>query len=280
MTEFHKPASLRHALELLAADHDARPLSGGQTLVPMMNLGIVQPTAIISLKAIQELQTIDHRPDGSVRIGAGVSHARIAAHVGWIGGQRLLADAAHQIAHPAVRQWGTLGGACAHGDPAADWPSVLCAIDAVIELSSVDGLRHLAAEEFFVDFLSTAIAPGELVTAVVIPAVAGEARYRKFSRVDGDYATVSVAAVVHQENDYCQGLRVALGSVSNRPVRSRELERELIGNSLSPKLFNELARALTHLSSPMSDVRASADYKRGILPGLIIQTLLECTRPC
>lgn len=280
MTEFHRPASLRHALELLASDHDARPLLGGQTLVPMMNLGIVQPTAIVSLNAIRELRTIDHQPDGSVRIGAGVTHASIAAHAGWRAGQRLMARAANQIAHPAVRKWGTLGGACAHGDPAADWPGVLCAVDAVVELSSVDGQRNLPAEEFFVDFLSTAIAPGELVTAVVIPALAGEARYRKFSRVDGDYATVSVSAVVHQEGDRCLGVRVALGSVDRRPVRSRELESWLIGQSLSPGTFDEFARALTDISRPMSDVRGSSEYKKEILPGLIVQTLLECTRPC
>jgi carbon-monoxide dehydrogenase medium subunit len=280
MTMFYKPKTLDSALEYLSADEEARPLSGGQTLVPMMNLGLLRPQAVVSLNAIDELGHIERLTDGWIRIGATVSHRRIAQYGGFVNGQRLMSDTAIQIAHPAVRNAGTIGGACAHGDPAADWPVTLCAADALIEIASLTGRRTTLAQEFFVDFLTTALQPAELVTAVLIPPLNGIARYRKFGRVDGDYATVSVAAIVESHAGRCNAVQVALGSVSSRPVRSPSLERELTGQPLNQHTTGSFARALASLASPMSDVRGSADYKQQILPGLISQTLLECTEPC
>ena len=280
MTIFHKPKTLHSALEYLTADEEARPLSGGQTLVPMMNLGLLRPQAVVSLNAIDDLKHIERKSDGWVRIGATVSHRRVAQFSDFTDGQRLLSEAAIQIAHPAVRNAGTIGGACAHGDPAADWPAALCAADAVIEVASRTGLRTIPAQEFFIDFLTTALEPAELVTAILIPPLPGKARYRKFGRVDGDYATVSVAAIVQSKSGQCQAVRVALGSVASHPVRSRALEATLTGRALNQESANRFARELAALASPMSDVRGSADYKQRILPGIICQTLLECVEPC
>ena len=276
---FHKPAMVEAALALLAADPEARPLSGGQTLVPMMNLDLFRPSAIVSLNGIAELAGITTDATGAVRIGARASHAVLAASTLFKAGQSLIPLTAAQIAHPAVRQAGTIGGACAHGDPAADWPVALCAAGASIEIAGATGRRLVPAVDFFQHFLTTALEPGELVTAIIVPALPGRAIYRKFNRVDGDYATVSVAAIVELQGGVCRFARLAAGSVGPRPVRATAVEAALVGRPLDKAAADAAAAQLAALASPMSDVRGSAAYKQRILPRLISQTLLECAAP-
>jgi len=279
MVGFHKPRTLAEALALLAADAEARPVSGGQTLVPMMNLDLFRPSAIVSLNAVDELCGIAADAAGTVRIGARATHAELAASTVFAAGQRLIPRAAAQIAHPAVRHAGTIGGSCAHGDPAADWPVALCAAGASIEIASPGGRRLVAAVDFFRQFLTTALEPGELVTAIIVPPLPGNGVYRKFSRVDGDYATVSVAAVIEVSAGICRFAQVAAGSVGPRPVRNAAAEAALVDRPLDEAAAQKAAVLLAAGASPMSDVRGSAAYKQRILPGLIAATLLECARP-
>lgn len=276
---FHKPATVEAALALLAADPEARPLSGGQTLVPMMNLDLFRPSAIVSLNGIAELAGITTEVTGAVRIGARASHASLAASTVFKAGQSLIPLTAAQIAHPAVRQAGTIGGSCAHGDPAADWPVALCAAGASIEIAGATGRRLVPAVDFFQQFLTTVLEPGELVTAIIVSALPGRAVYRKFNRVDGDYATVSVAAIVELQGVVCRFARVAAGSVGPRPVRATAVEAALVGRPLDKAAADAAAAQLAALASPMSDVRGSAAYKQRIMPRLISQTLLECAAP-
>ena len=139
----YRPATLAQALALLRDNPDARPLGGGQTLVPMLTLGYAQVSAIIALADIAELHGITRLTDGSVRIGAMTTHAEIAACTTFVGGQSLLSHTAGQIADPAIRSFGTIGGACAHGDTVADWPPSLVAADARVVVAGPGGNREM-----------------------------------------------------------------------------------------------------------------------------------------
>lgn len=271
---FHRPNSLDDVLALLAGDEDARPLAGGQTLVPMLNLDLLAPTAIVSLRDIAELHGIDRRADGSVRIGAMESHARIGASTAFAGGQAIIPHAAGQIASPAIRNFGTIGGACAHGDPASDWPSALVAVDARIEIAGPAGRRDVAAADFFVDFLTTALEPGELVTGVVVPPLRGRGIHHRFSRVDSDYATAIVACAADIAPDgTCRFVRLAIGACGPQPARVDAAEALLTGRLLDPALVAEAGRMLAAAIEPLDDVRGSAAYRRRILPGLVARAL-------
>ena len=274
--EFHQPTSLDAALALLAADPEAMLLAGGATLVAMMNADLVAPSAVVSLRAVPELRTIEAAPDGGgLRIGAMLSHAALATEARLAGGNAVVRDAAAQIAHPAVRNIGTLGGAVAHGDPSSDLPAALVAANAVIETAGPAGKREIAAEEFFEDYLTTALQTGEMVAAVRLPAQAEGAtgHYEKFARVHGDYATLSVALVLAMAGGECSFARVALGAAGATPVRLAEAEACLIGSALDTDAVEAAAAKLVEASDPIDDVRGSAEYRQMLVPRLLARAL-------
>ena len=268
MTEprFHAPERLDEAIRLLAADEDARPLAGGQTLVAMLNAELLSPSQLVSLHRIAALRGIEKRADGAMRIGAMTTPASLARSEALRGVHRLFADAAGRIAHEAIRNRGTLGGAVAHADPSADYPPVLVALDAVIEAVGPAGKREIAAVDFFQGFLTTALEPGELIAAIILPPGSGQARthYEKFARVEGDFATVSVAVALAGN-----GARVALGGVGPVPVRLTEAEASLNQGRLSDEAIAAAGVLLVAASDPIDDVRGSADYRRLIIPRLV-----------
>lgn len=228
--DFVSPATLDEAFRALDAE-DARCLAGGQSLVAMMNLGLVAPSRLVSLRKIVSLRGIQDR-DG-LRIGAMTTHEEIAAL-----GDHLLGKVARVIAYPAIRAWGTIGGSVAHADPAADYPVALLALNATIEVQSAKGTRRIAAGEFFRGLFETALAKGEIVTAIHVPPQKGSCAYEKLSLVAGDFAILSVAVA---------GSRIAVGGYG--PV---------------PMLLEEAMK-----TEPMGDQRASAKYRKKVLPRLV-----------
>ena len=237
--EYVAPATLEEAYRALELD-DARCLAGGQSLVAMMNLGLVSPARLVSLRRIEALRGVEIHRDGSLRIGAMTTHAELAALEHPSPAARLLAQAARVVAYPAVRAWGTIGGSVAHADPAADYPVVLLAAQAAIEVGSARGTRRVPAGEFFRGLFETALGRCEIVTAIHLPAgPSGQAcRYEKLSLVAGDFAILSVAAI---------GDEVAVGGYAAKPLRVNEIGK----------------------TEPMSDHRASAAYRRRVLPELV-----------
>lgn len=182
MTAYHQPDSLEAALAMLARMPDASCLAGGQSLVAGMNTGLVRPSALIDLNRIEALRGIAVDVDGAVVIGAMTTHDAVARETGLPGALALLAEAAGHIAHPAIRVRGTIGGSICHADPAADYPTVLVALDAVIEIAHAEARRTVPARRFFTGFLATDLRPGELVTRIRFPAFAGAATYEKLCR--------------------------------------------------------------------------------------------------
>ena len=272
---YHQPDSLDRALTLLADTEGARCIAGGQTLVAMLNARLVEPPALVSLGRIAELGRIGRTAAGALRIGATVTHEAVADSENIGRDFPLIAQAARAIAHPPIRSFGTIGGAVAHGDPNADYPAALVASDAAIEIASRAGRRSVPAGEFFQDYLATALEPGDIVVAVVIPEPPPGARglYLKFARVDGDYATLSVAAILAQRNGACEHIAVALGAAGPVPVRDRAAEAKLQGKRLSAAAIAEFGAALAARCDPVDDVRGSSAYRRGLVPGLVARAL-------
>lgn len=277
--EYFAPTELDEALQLLAIG-DARPLAGGQSLVAMMNLELAAPPRLVSLRRIATLRGIHPLPDGSTRIGAMTTHAQLAAWQSTTVGARLLAMAAHEVAYPAVRNFGTLGGAIAHADPAADYPAALVAADASIALTSMNGTREVGAQAFFQGVFATAARPGELVTAVVVPAGPANAgaHYEKLSLVSGDFAIASVAAIVAAHDERCSVARVAIGACGPRPVRVPAAEEAFENALITDDALAQLGARLAAACEPGDDQRASASYRRRIIPELVRRAVLGAMR--
>jgi carbon-monoxide dehydrogenase medium subunit len=269
--KLHRPETLADAVRLLAAEDGTMCLGGGATLVAMLNADLLAPPALVSLKRVAGLADVSLETDGAVRIGAMASHATVARSGVFSDGQRIVPDAASRIGHPAVRNMGTIGGAICHADPAADYPPALVAAGAEIELAGTAGARRVTAEDFFLGYYETARAPGEVAVAVRVPrAPAGTvAVFEKFARVEGDFATVSVALVLGMANDACTYARIALGGCGPRPVRVAAAEERLVGSRLAGADVGAAGAALCDAADPVDDVRGSAAYRLKLIPRLL-----------
>ena len=274
--KYIEPASLSEALEILSADDEARCLAGGATLVAMLNADLVEPSTLIGLRRIDELAGIAASGD-HIRIGAMTTHTQIAADDRLRGNAAVVRDAAGQIAHPAVRNMGTIGGAVCHADPNADFPGALVAADAVLEAAGPSGARQIPAGEFFLDYLETSLEEDEILSAVLVPVEPAGARGRhlKFSRTHGDYATISVSLVLAVDGGACSYARVAVGSAGPAPIHLDEVDSLLTGSALSQEVIQQAGRKLMEAADPVDDVRGSAEYRRMIIPGLLQRAVDE-----
>ena len=274
--KYIEPASLAEALEILSEDDEARCLAGGATLVAMLNADLVEPSTLIGLRRIDELAGITLTGD-YIRIGAMTTHAQIAGDDRLTGNAAVVRDAARQIAHPAIRNMGTIGGAVCHADPNADFPGALVAANAVLEAAGQSGSRQIPIDDFFQDYLETSLEEDEILCAVLVPVDPADAggRHLKFSRTHGDYATVSISLVLVMNNGACSYARVAVGSAGPAPVHLAEADAILAGSDLSAETVEQAGRKLMEAADPVDDVRGSAEYRRMIIPGLLQRAVDE-----
>ncbi len=266
--EYHAPKSLEEALRLLGRHGDeAKLLAGGHSLLPLMKLRLAAPRYVIDLGRIRGLRYL-REDDGRIAIGAMATHSDILESPLLREKCSLLPKTAHEIGDVQVRNRGTLGGSLAHADPAADYPAAILALDAEIVVLSTGGTRTIPAREFFVDMLTTALAPGEILTEVrvpVLPPKTGTA-YLKLHQPASGFAIVGAAA--------CLGLgpagaieTVALGitGVAPKAYRAVEVEKALTGKRPSEKLLSDAARrAVPPDAEPLSDLHASAEYRKAM----------------
>ncbi|MDW7982855.1 MAG: xanthine dehydrogenase family protein subunit M [Thermomicrobium sp.] len=265
---YSRPTSLDEALAILAAAPDeAKPLAGGQSLIPMLNMRLARPSLLVDLNGLSELQGIELR-DGTLVVRAMTRQrtversALVAQHV------PLLAEAIRWVGHLPIRTRGTVGGSIAHADPAAELPGVLLALDGVVQLTSGRGQRVVRADDFFVDLLTTTAEPDELVTEVhfpLLPARSGTA-WLEVARRHGDYALVGVGAVVTLEADLEQisEVRLSFIGVGGRPVRARSAEAALRGQPVRAETWRAAAAAVRQELDPVGDIHASAQYRRSV----------------
>jgi aerobic carbon-monoxide dehydrogenase medium subunit len=274
--------TLDEAVELLADDDlDAAILGGGQSLIPMMNAGLAAPKALIDITRAAGARSWERR-EGSVKIGPAVRHRDIEdgriAHDAEV---PLLRPAARLIAHQAVRNRGTFAGSIAHADPAAEWPAVAVALDALIELRSVSGERSVPAAEFFLGPMTTDRALDELVVSVTIPLFPERtgAAVRELTYRSGDYAVVGVMAQLSRGGDeQITDARIALLGVGPTPVRAREAERFVLEGGSSA--FEEAGYAAVSSADPIDDATASADYRRKMIPVFVRRALAGALADC
>ena len=263
--EYHRPTSLQEALGLLAdAGPDARPLAGGQSLIPAMNFRLAQPAVLIDLNRIEELSLLERTADG-LQLGAMVRQSVAEKSSVVAEAAPLLAETLPWIAHPQIRNRGTIGGSLAHADPAAELPVIATALEARFRARSLDKERWIAAEDFFLGLFSTALAPGELLVSVEIPTPAGRfgSSFTEFARRHGDYALAGAAAVIQLDaRARCRICRLVLLNVADTPVSATEAASVLEGETLGRELLTEAAHVAARRIEPIGDVHASPAYRR------------------
>jgi carbon-monoxide dehydrogenase medium subunit len=257
---YHRPTTLDEAIGLLSNGGETRPLAGGHSLLPMMKLRLATPDALVDLGRIPGLDGIERDGD-SVRIGALATHASVASSDVVREACPVLAETAAVIGDRQVRNRGTIGGSVAHADPGADYPTVLTALGATIVAHGAGGEREIAADDFFRGIFETALDAGELVTAVVVPAIRGAA-YAKHAHPASGYAVVGAAAVLSVEGGACTSVRVAIGGAMPGPVRAGGVEQALTGSAPSTDgIASAAERVAESLPSPTGDTYASGEYR-------------------
>lgn len=253
---YYRPTSVAEATRRLRQDEGAVPLSGGQSLVPLLNMRLARPTTVVDLGAIPGLDgiTIDSR---GLTLGAAVTHSRLESYQ-WPAGYGAWPEAIARIGYQAIRHRGTLGGSLAHADPAAELPSLGVAFDASIELASPTGSRSVVADDFFVGYYSTARSRDELVVSVTLPHVAGvRSGFAEMSRRQGDFA-LALAAVATWTDDGTTQARAVVGGLDVRPRRIPEIEAALARGASTEDVTTE---AVARHVDPADDIHASADYR-------------------
>jgi len=263
--DYYDPTTLAEALSLLAQFGDtAKPLAGGQSLVPMMNMRLARPAQLVDLNRLGELDYLEV-DKGQLRIGAMTRQRTLERSAIVAEGWPLLEEATHYIGHVQIRNRGTVGGSLVHAYPSAELPVVMTALDATLVLRSAQGERLVRAEEFFVDVMTTVLQPGELLVEVRVPqADSGTgASFQEVSRRHGDFALMGVAAIITPDaNGNVRGARLVFtGAI---PARSRKAEELLIGKPPDRDLFGEAARVAAMTLDPESDVHASAQYRKEV----------------
>jgi carbon-monoxide dehydrogenase medium subunit len=261
--DYTRPSSLGEAVSALASGgEDAKVIAGGQSLLPLLRLRFAYPSVLVDVGGLDELRGVrDLGP--SLEIGALTTHYEltrdplIAEHCG------LLAETARLIADPAVRHRGTIGGALAHGDPAGDLPAVITALDATLVATGSGGSRSISPADFFVDYLTTSLAPGEVLTSIQVPKLDGWGyRYEKFNVTAQAWAIVGVAAVAQRSNGHVSAARVGLTNMGSVPVRARAVEEAAAGSDATPAALATAAAHADEGTNPPHDLRAAADYRR------------------
>ena len=262
---YHAPTSLEEALSLLDQyGEDARPIAGGTAMVNLLKQNLVYADHLVGLGKVPGLRGIT-RSNGDLRIGALTKHREVERSAEVAEAAPLLREAYSRVATVRIRNMATVGGGLTHADPAQDPPPALMALGARVVLASSGGTRELAIEDIFVDYYETALAQGEILTEVVVPAQPQDARgvYLKFlPRTEDDYATVAVAALARVENGLCADVRVALGAVAPTPVRATAVEAALEGQPVTADAIRTAAEAVAGQVDPLADFRGSSEYKR------------------
>ncbi|MGI5227311.1 FAD binding domain-containing protein [Actinoallomurus sp. CA-142502] len=273
--DHHAPETLEEALDVLArTGEDAKVLAGGQSLIPLLNMRLAAPAHLVDINRVTALDTLEATAEG-VRVGALARHARVERSEEAAGVLPLLRAALRQVAHPVVRNRGTVVGSLAHADPAAELPAVLALCEGTVEAASAGGRRTIPAAEFFAGPLESSLRPGELATSAFFPtppARSGTA-FAEVARRHGDYAMAGAAALVTLDEDQ----RVSSAKVAYLSVAATPLVLDLTGPlGHRPPVTCDWAAAAAYARDRLDtdeDIHASADYRRHLAGVLTERTL-------
>jgi carbon-monoxide dehydrogenase medium subunit len=264
--EYAAPDSLDAALELLDEHGSAaKILAGGQSLIPAMNFRLVQPSMLIDLNRISELSYIQSTEGGGIRIGGMTRHSMVE-HSSLIAGRApLLHETMPHIAHPQIRNRGTIGGSLAHADPAAELPVAAVALDARLRLQKKGGDRWVDAADFFHFMFTTELQPSEILTEIEIPPLPARTgwAFEEFARRRGDYALAGIAALITlDEAGICRRARLVALNLGDGPLTASGAQAILEGEKPAPLAVESAARRFAEEVSPVGSVHASPAYQR------------------
>lgn len=261
--DYAKPSSVEEVFDLLDRyGDDARLLAGGQSLLPSLNMRLSAPAFLIDITGQDALRGIGI-DDGVLRIGALTTFAELKASAEVARAAPMLSQAIPWIAHPAIRNRGTVGGSLAHADPAAELPACMLALDAQLEIAAKSGRRRVPVADFFRGLFETDLKPGEMLTAIEVPVIGANYRsgFSEFSRRSGDFAISGLAAHARFDGEVLRDVRLAYCGVDTRPIRARLAERVLEGRPFDSAALAEAKTALAKDLDPPDDLQASGQMK-------------------
>ena len=263
---YERANTIEEAIQLLSQNEDAKALAGGHSLLPAMKLRLAEPPTLIDIGRVPGINSVSAN-GSAIQIGALATHATIAGSDAVNANCPALATACGLVGDLQVRNFGTIGGNIAHADPASDPPAPLVAYDAMINVQGSGGSRSIAASDFFIDFFTTALEEGELITSIDIPSAGSKkSAYVKMAHPASRYAVVGVCAVLDMDGNTCKSAQIAIGGATVYAMRSSGAEAALTGTTLDDAALNAAADALRSeiADSLMDDVSFPADYRQTV----------------
>ena len=273
--EYFAPSTVAEALNLLSqySEEESKIVAGGQSLIILMKQGLITPKYLIDIKGLSNLDYIKFDEKQGLKIGALTTHRAIEKSPVIQNGFRVLAEMEENVSSVETRNWGTIGGNIAHGDPSGDPAPVMIALNAKYKLTGLKEERIIDAEDFTLGYFETELRHDELLTEIQIPIPPPNTgvKFTKFSQMKGDYATASVAVSVtlDKKKGTCRDIRIALGSVAPAPMRAKQAEDLLKGKKISDDLLAKAGQVASEEASPTSDAEISEEYKRELVRVLV-----------
>ena len=280
--EYYAPDSIEQALDLMSQyAGDAKILAGGQSLVPAMNFRVVQPSVLIDLNRVTELSYV-REDDRVIRIGAMTRERQLEFNALISRWAPLLKEAAPHIAHPQIRNRGTIGGSIVNADPAAELPVLMLALSARLKAKSVSGERWIDAQDFFMGMFTTALEPDEILVEIELPASQPRTgwSFMEVAPRAGDYALMGVAALVTlDQNGKCEHAKLVYLNAGEGPMEAKEAEKLLIGESLNDRLIESSASKASETEiNPFGNIHTSPEFQRHLANVLTKKALKQATR--
>ena len=272
--EYFAPKTLKEALTLLDKYRDeCKIIAGGQSLLILMRQRLVTPEYLIDIKGISELNYITSDAKEGLKLGALATHRAVEKSPAMKNGFSVLSEMERRLASVQTRNWGTIGGNICHGDPAGDPAPVLIALKSTLKMASLKGERTMPVEDFTLDYFETALEPDELLTEIQVPLPLPHtgAAYTKFNIIESDVATVGVAVslTLGSGSGVCKDVRIALGASAPTPMRAKKAEGVLQGKKITDNLLREAGVVASTEAEPISDIAASAEYRRELVRVLV-----------
>jgi carbon-monoxide dehydrogenase medium subunit len=275
--EYARPGTLAEALSFLTVD-DAKPIAGGQSLIPLLALRMAAPKLLVDISRIAELKGVEFGSD-YIKLGALTRWCDVLKNPQLAVQHPLIVEAIGHTAHYQIRNRGTVGGSCSHADPSAEMPAVAVTCEAQFEIKSLRGTRIVPADEFFTSVLTTTLEPDELLISIRLPSWPSDRRYafQEFARRVGDFAMAGCVVFWDEEDGCCVNPHVGVFGVGDTPIRVRDVEEVLVNRPVTTNVIVEAVSTLQRIVIPLDDIHAPSAYRSALLGVLLERALLSAS---
>lgn len=268
------PSTLDEALHYLGSEPDAKVLSGGQSLMPLLAMRLATPSLLVDLQHVPDLSRIQEEGD-RIHIGARATHSAVERSVLVANRVPILHAAARHIAHPQIRSRGTFGGSTAHADPSGEWPAVLLSLGAAIHVCGPQGSRTIEADSFFTGPFLTSMKDTEILTHVSIPTTRSAWAFQEAARKAGDYGLALIAITGIMQDRALADPRVSVGAAVGSVTRLTAVEELLAGAALAPELAEQAEHVAMNAVTPISDIHGSTEFRRRLVGNLVRRAVMD-----